>query len=102
MANVSKLKKLSRLGTPPAPEEASSNLTAPEVAPAGPERARSVDSYRRRDGRSMRRTGRTLAFATRVTPEFDERLREIADRDDLMLVEVLERALDAYESQTES
>src|SRR5260370_14536673 len=35
----------------------------------------------RRDGRSARRSGRTLQFATRVSPEFDRRLRSIAERD---------------------
>ena len=44
-----------------------------------------------------RRTNRTIAFATRVTAEWDERIRDIAERDGLRLVEVLERALDAYE-----
>jgi hypothetical protein len=38
-----------------------------------------------------------MTFATKVTPEFDTRLREIAQRDGLLFVEVLERALDAYE-----
>ena len=51
----------------------------------------------RRDGRTLRRTNRTVAFATRVTAEWDERIRDIAERDGLRLVEVLERALDAYE-----
>lgn len=50
------------------------------------------------DGRTMRRSGRTVQFATRVSPEFDERIRQIAMRDGLLLVEVLERALDAYET----
>jgi len=47
----------------------------------------------------MRRTNRTLPFATRVSPEFDDRLRDVAERDGLKLVEVLEKALDAYERQ---
>jgi hypothetical protein len=54
---------------------------------------------RARDGRSARRTRRIVQFATRVSPEFDERLRDIAERDGLLLVEVLERALDAYEAK---
>jgi hypothetical protein len=45
----------------------------------------------------MRRSGRTIQFATRVSPEFDERIRQIAFRDRMLLVEVLEHALDAYE-----
>ncbi len=92
MANLSKLR--SKLGAPPSPEEASPNLAAPEVAPAAPP----VEERRRRDGRSARKTHRTVPFATRVSPEFDNRLRDIADRDGLLLVEVLERALDAYEA----
>ena len=46
----------------------------------------------------MRRSGRTVQFATRVSPDFDERIRRIAMRDGMLLVEVLERALDAYEA----
>jgi len=61
-----------------------------------------AEGAHRYDARSARRTGRTLQFATRVSPEFDQRLREIAERDRLLLVEVLERALDAYERQTAS
>jgi|TARA_R100000935_G_C2839803_1_gene170306 hypothetical protein len=97
MADLSKLKK-SKLGTPPSPDEASQNLTAPEVAPAAPQ----AEPRPRRDGRSARKTHRTLPFATRVSPDFDGRLRDIAERDGLLLVEVLERALDAYETLKES
>ena len=58
------------------------------------------DQRRQRiDGRSLRKSGRTLQFATRVSWEFDEKLREIAQRDGLKLVEVLERGLDAYEAR---
>lgn len=95
MADVSKLKKAGRrLGPPPSTDEASPNLAAPEVAPTD----EAVGQYRRRDGRSARRTNRILPFATRVSPEFDERIRTIAERDGLLLVEVLEQALDAYEA----
>lgn len=92
MANMSKLRN--KLGTPPSSDEASQNLAAPEVAPAAPR----VEEPRRRDGRSARKTHRTIPFATRVSPDFDDRLRDIAERDGLLLVEVLERALDAYEA----
>jgi hypothetical protein len=56
------------------------------------------DAQYRIDGRSLRRTGRTLQLATRVSWEFDDKLRRIAQRDGLKLVEVLERALEAYEA----
>jgi hypothetical protein len=105
MADIAKLKRRSSLGAPPPATEASANLRAPETAPpaeppaAQPEPEPTAgEGVRRRDGRSARRTGRTLQFATRVSPEFDNRVRAIAERENLLLVEVLERALDAYEA----
>lgn len=95
-------------------DEASNNLTAPEVAPAAPTPApvrvpapspspspapATSDSYQRRDARAARRTGRTLPFATRVSQEFDQQMRDIAERDGLKLAELLELALAAYEAQ---
>ena len=108
MTDLSKLRRRSTLGAPPPVTEASTNLEAPEaVSPPLPrtaEPAAIAPSHpagqgRRRDGRSARRTSRTVQFATRVSPAFDDRLRDIAERDGLLLVEVLERALDAYEAQ---
>lgn len=105
MADLAKLRRKGSLGAPPPVAEASTNLHAPETAPPilPPEppvaQASEADEGRRvRDGRSARRTGRTMQFATRVSPEFDERLRAIAEREKLLLVEVLEQALDAYEN----
>jgi hypothetical protein len=120
MANLEKLKRRNTLGTPPPFEEASQNLQAPEIvpvvtAPAASPRGEAVpvrtpvgeqqgdppqphDAQYRIDGRSLRRTGRTLQLATRVSWEFDDKLRRIAQRDGLKLVEVLERALEAYEA----
>lgn len=78
-------------------EEASANLYAPESAgPSANTAAASSDLPRRMDGRSARRTNRTLQFATRVRPEWDAELRSLAQRDGLLLVEVLERALELY------
>jgi hypothetical protein len=119
MADLTKLKRRSSLGEPPAPAEASANLGAPETAPPAPPEpmpsaleeplpsrvsvvrpaVRGGEGGLHRDGRSARRSGRTLQFATRVTPEFDDRLRSIAERDRKLLVEVLEDALDAYEER---
>ncbi|MBD1528461.1 hypothetical protein GUF72_21415 [Xanthomonas citri pv. citri] len=113
MADVSKLKgkaRASTLGAPPSMDEASNNLTAPEVAPAAPTPApvraaapapapAAGDGYQRRDARAARRTGRTLPFATRVSQEFDQQMRDIAERDGLKLAELLELALAAYEAQ---
>jgi len=100
MADVSKLKGRSTLGAPPPLDEASNNLSAPEVAPvASPAQAPAAASNDRPDGRSTRRTNRTVQFATRVTPEFDRRVRAIAASEGRLLVEILERALDLYENR---
>jgi hypothetical protein len=99
MADVTKLKKIVKnnsLGSPPSVEEASHNLEAPENLSQS---ISHIKPLTRRDGRTMRRTNRTLPFATRVSPEFDNQLRDLAERDGLKLVEVLEKALDAYEKQ---
>lgn len=127
MADASRLKGVRRqgLGAPPSLEEARTDLALtpepPELSPqpvsgarpdASMPEGRAAPSARgetrqvtaaeppragRIDGRTLRRSGRTVQFATRVSPEFDERVRRIAMRDGLLLVEVLERALDAYE-----
>ena len=101
MADVSKLKRKT-LGTPPPMEEASTNLHAPEAAPAVHVPLAGFELGPRMDGRSARRTNRTLQFATRVRPEWDAELRALAQRDGLLLVEVLERALELYKNQIAS
>ena len=51
----------------------------------------------RYDMRSLRRTNRTVAFSTRITAELDARIRTLAMRDNIMLTELLERAIEAYD-----
>jgi hypothetical protein len=108
MADITKLKRRNTLGAPPSPEEASRNLTAPEIAPThlravttavpSPTAPQRMEGQGRIDGRTLRKTGRTVQFATRVSMEFDDRLRRLAQRDGLKLCEVLECALEAYEA----
>ena len=98
MADLSKLKRRNTLGEPPPIEEASQNLQTPEIGEEVTQPAMLPrEEYHRIDGRSLRRTGRTVQLATKVSVEFDSKLRHIAQRDGLLLVEVLERALEAYE-----
>lgn len=126
MADASKLKNRARknLGSPPGPEEVATSLNSPEVAPVAvvPDAAEqtvpvppassvpetttpattqvsNAAPYIRRDGRSARKTYRIIPFATRVTPEFDNEIRHIAEREGIKLVEVLENALIAYKAQ---
>ena len=94
MADLSKFKR--RLAPPPTADEMSQNLRSPETAPSP------MPTVRREgieDGRSARKTGRTVQFATRVTEEFDARFRAAAKRDKLLLSQLLEKALEAYESR---
>ena len=77
-----------RLGTPPA--VASRNLSEPETAPA------------KVDGRSLRATGRTHQFATRIREETYWQIKEIAARDRLKMAELIELAVEAYEKQQTS
>jgi hypothetical protein len=120
MADFSKLKRPNSLGEPPSPAEASRNLSAPEIAPAPiivaqeapsppsppvprPRAEPRVKSQpapverARLDGRSLRRTGRTMPLSTHVTLEFDDWLRGTAQRTGMPMAEVLEHAMGAYE-----
>jgi hypothetical protein len=108
MADVSALKglaKKNRMGAPPPEEEASRNLDEPEirtpvvVPTLSTPQPQSSQPPARIDARSLRRTHRTIQFATRVSPEFDRRIREIAFEERRLLVEVMELALAAYERE---
>lgn len=99
MADLSKIKR--RLPSPPKLDEASTNLREPETAPArkpakGKEPPRPAAPI---DGRSLRRTGRTVQFATRVTEDFANKFRAVAMRDGVLMNELLELTLAAYEAQ---
>jgi hypothetical protein len=99
MADLSKLKKRSRLGEPPAITAAGDNLSAPETAPAA--ETTTVMAYEPKDKlpRPARKTGRTEAFGTRVSAEFLNDFKRIAFEDNLKFVELLERSLEAYKAQ---
>ena len=85
MVDVSRIKN--RLGTPPDPSQAGTNLQEPETATAWT------------DGRSARATGRTMQFATRIKPEYHKKAKLIAARDGITLAELFERGVDAYERE---
>lgn len=93
MADFGKLKDKKQPSPPPMDEAMS---LAPETSLAA---APAPAAAKRRDGRSANKTGRTVPFATRVSEHFDGQLRDIAERDGLKLVEVLEKALEAYERE---
>lgn len=86
MNDWQKLKR-HKLETPPSLAETTSYLQLPEVI------GEKVDK------RTLRKTGRTEQFATRVNKEWLEKVKEIAKSEELKYVEVLERALECYEKQ---
>jgi len=101
---------------PAPPQDASSNLGAPEHIPpvrnensqpgtlTYAERRRVVDPYVPPDvppddvdGRSRLRTGRTEPFSTRVRANFKPRLIAAANRHRCTMAEALEKSLDALD-----
>ena len=89
MNDWQKLKR-HKLEAPPTLAEITSNLQMPEVI------GEKVDK------RTLRKTGRTEQFATRVSKEWLEKVKAIAEKEDLKLVEVLERMLEIYERQSKN
>jgi hypothetical protein len=70
---------------------------APDHAQPAPGAAVSgLAGVRHPDGRSRRRTGRIEQINVKVSSQFNADLRGLADRQGLLIVEVLERALDTY------
>lgn len=100
MANFQKLKTRNKLGKPPSETAAGDNLTAPETAPPA-DSMPAIDDIKV-DGRTLRASGRTEPFATRVTPGVRKRYKTIAMRDDITMGELLELALAAYEKLQEN
>lgn len=90
MADLSKMKgsgkkPSNRFGAPPAPEEASATLNAPETAPATPER------------KARAKTGRTMSWGTKVAPDFPKRIKRAALHADKPVNELLEVWLAEFE-----
>jgi hypothetical protein len=101
MADASKLK---RLGAPPPLEEARSDLIPapppPSPAPVAAEPPPGED-YERIDGRSLRKTGRTLPFSTRINADVDKLIRRLAAKHKLLIAEVIERGVYLVQKELE-
>ncbi len=79
-------KKKNRLGAPPPRTETPDNLIEPETAAA----------TSKTDKRSLRKTGMTEQFNTRLTKECLKKLRAVAKEDGRTIGKTIERALDIY------
>ncbi len=84
-------KRKNRLGAPPPKETVRNNLTEPEVAPA---------FNKPTDGRTLRKTGRTQQFNTRVSQEYLSKLREVAKEEGRTMGKILELSLECYTKAT--
>jgi hypothetical protein len=111
MADASKLKRFG--SPPPSIDEARADLIPeppvvepePEVkqqpkveaaAPAPPPTRRpepqpEIEDYERVDGRTLRKTGRTIPFSTRLNADTDRLIRRIAGKHGILIAEVVER-----------
>ena len=88
MANFPKPNR-KNLPPPPAPSEAKDNLAQPEHAPAG--------TYV--DGRTLRATGRTTQFTTRITDELQTEIKVFAAQHKLKFNDLLEQAFEALKDR---
>ena len=80
--------KRSKLPPPPAPTEVADNLSQPELAPS---------TFV--DGRTLRATGRTEQFTTRITADLQREIKVWSAQHDLRLNEFLERAFQALKKE---
>ena len=88
MANFPKPNR-KNLPPPPPPSEAKDNLAQPEHAPAS--------NYV--DGRTLRATGRTTQFTTRITNELQTEIKVFAAQHKLKFNDLLEQAFDALKER---
>jgi hypothetical protein len=97
MADFTDLKKKrtnkkNRFGSPLSEEEASTTLEAPEHAPTNKNKKGSDLTIKK----SRAKTGRTIAFSTRVGAEFNDDFRNVAFMMKMKKVDLLEECLRAY------
>ena len=89
-------KRKTRLGEPPQASEASTTLEAPEHAPLIPKEQPLQSAKKTVRSKNRGKTGRTVTFGTRVSQEFDNEFRELAFREKMKHVELLEEMLRFY------
>ncbi len=76
-------------GIPPQRGDSFNNLQQPEVAP--------YSEYLEIDRRTLRKTGRTEQFNTRVKEGFRQKVKVLAARDGISMAEVIELSVEMYE-----
>jgi hypothetical protein len=61
-----------------------------------------IDDYDRVDGRSLRKTGRTIPFSTRLNMDTDRLIRRLAGKHKMLIAEVVERGARLLEKELEN
>ena len=84
MANFPKA-RVNKFPPPPAPSETTNNLDQPEIAPY-------VGTI---DGRTLRATGRTSQFTTRISEELHNEIKVYAAQRRMKLNELIEKSFAA-------
>ena len=122
MADASKLKRFG--SPPPSIDEARADLVPqppavdpePEVRPQPkveavapapppirqPDPQLEIEDYERIDGRTLRKTGRTIPFSTRLSADTDRLIRRIAGKHGILIAEVVERGALLLQKELES
>lgn len=100
MATIAKPATRKRqLPTPPPMTETLGNLEEPESAPAPAPVSPAAGKI---DGRTLRKTGRTEQFSTRVHPQFKKKIHALAKQTGKNYNVILEESLALFETQNSS
>lgn len=83
------------LPPPPAAADTLGNLDEPEFSTPAPKKGRAAKKV---DGRTLRRTGRTEQFSTRVHPDFKKKIYALSDKTGKQYNEILEESLALFEN----
>jgi hypothetical protein len=73
------------------PVNAGPIIPARQPTVAQPEPEPEAEDYERVDGRTLRKTGRTIPFSTRLNADTDKLIRRIAGKHGILIAEVVER-----------
>lgn len=84
----------------PPPRVAAATPPKPAVRQAIPEPE--IEDYERVDGRTLRKTGRTIPFSTRLNADTDRLIRRIAGKHGILIAEVVERGALLLQKELES
>jgi hypothetical protein len=84
----------------PEPKVEAAAAAAPPIRQ--PEPQPEIEDYERVDGRTLRKTGRTIPFSTRLNADTDRLIRRIAGKHGILIAEVVERGARLLQKELEN